>query len=163
MNSLLREVPAKRLARYVAIIAVPYLMTTVAAHWFQVGLNTTSSIEGSLFLIKKYERPGKGDLVAFVPPANRFYHHRWFVKNLVGVPGDVVTADGYDVYIDGKFVATAKPTSRNGLSMMPPPTGAIPPKHFFAGSEHPDGFDSRYGEIGFVHVDRIIGRAYRVF
>jgi conjugal transfer pilin signal peptidase TrbI len=163
MKSWFGDARVRRLACYASIVGGLWLVTHIASHWVLVGWNRTASLPGLLYIVKKYEKPRKGDLVAFFPPANPFYSHTWFVKQLVGEAGDVVTSDGRDVHVSGRYVATAKETSKGGVPLKPPPTGTIPADHFFACTGHPDGFDSRYGDIGFLHVDSIIGRAHRVF
>jgi conjugal transfer pilin signal peptidase TrbI len=162
MRRLENEAAVRRLARYLAVFAALCLLVVVP--WpYKIALNRTDSLPGLLYIIEKGKQPLKGELVAFWPPPNRFYRHSWFVKRVVGVAGDMVTADADNrVFVDGRPVGIAKKQSKAGIPLMAPVLGVIPPQHFFAATRHRDGFDSRYGDIGFVHVDRIIGRAYRI-
>jgi conjugal transfer pilin signal peptidase TrbI len=156
------EAAAGRCARYLAVLAGICLLAVVPSP-YKLALNRSDSLPGLLYVIHKGKQPQKGELVAFWPPPNRFYKHTWFVKRLVGVAGDVVSADlDNQVFVDGRSVGIAKKRSKTGMPLMAPVVGVIPPEHFFAATRHPDGFDSRYGDIGFVHVDRIIGRAHRI-
>ena len=80
-----------------------------------------------------------------------------FGKRVYGMPGDVVTHMGSVVAINGKPVAHMKPLSRSGERLTPGTTGRVPQGCYFVGTPHPDGFDSRYAEIGFVCGKQIIG------
>ena len=50
-----------------------------------------------------------------------------------------------------------KPRTRQGEPLTPGATGVVPAGCLYAGTEHPDGFDSRYAEIGFVCGRQILG------
>ena len=73
------------------------------------------------------------------------------------MPGDVVRHEGKDVFINGKLIARTKPKTRKGVSLTKGPEGVIPRSCYYVGTSHNHGFDSRYGEIGFICAPRIIG------
>jgi conjugal transfer pilin signal peptidase TrbI len=50
-----------------------------------------------------------------------------------------------------------KPRSRDGEVLTPGPVGRIPDGCFYVGTPHPDGFDSRYAEIGFACRKQLLG------
>lgn len=144
------------------------LVLAALAWWFQAhytfGLNVTSSLPYRLFLIHKGEQPDRGQLVAF----------RWrgggpypagatFVKEIAGMPGDVVSRNDRDFLVDGKPVGHAKPLSRQGLPLEPGPTGTLPAGEYYVRSPHPDSLDSRYRLTGWVTQTQIIGRAHAIF
>ena len=157
-----------RLARHLARWSLLYLLCAGAAGWFQLhytlGLNVTSSLPDRLFLIHKGEPPGRGQYVAF----------RWrgggpypagatFVKEIAGMPGDVVSRVDRDFFVAGAPVGRAKPSSRQGLALAPGPTGTLPPGAYYVRSPHPDSLDSRYQLTGWVVQAQIIGRAHALF
>jgi conjugal transfer pilin signal peptidase TrbI len=82
-----------------------------------------------------------------------------FVKMVKGVPGDVVTREGRDYYINGVKVATAKEFSLKGEPLELGPTGIIPAGRYFVWTPHKDSLDSRYGRAGWISQDDVIGRA----
>ena len=80
-----------------------------------------------------------------------------FGKIVYGMPGDVVAHEGAAVTINGAPIGRIKPRTKTGEPLTPGAVGAIPAGCYYAGSPHPDGFDSRYAEIGFVCGRQLIG------
>jgi conjugal transfer pilin signal peptidase TrbI len=126
-------------------------------------INASDSLPNWAFLIQRGAMPARDDYVFFDPPHHplvvRHFGPRpsMFGKVVYGVAGDIVSHDGLQVRINGRTVARMKPMTRFGEPLTPGATGPIPRGCFFAGSPHPDGFDSRYAEIGFVCRKQIIG------
>jgi conjugal transfer pilin signal peptidase TrbI len=126
-------------------------------------INTTESLPNWAFFIDKGRLPQRGDFVVFNPPKTALITAHFgkqpapFAKRALGVPGDLVTRRGNAVLINGETVATLKPRTKRGETLLPGPTGRIPERCYYLGTAHPDGFDSRYAEIGFVCADRIVG------
>lgn len=129
-----------------------------------LGWNETASLPGKVYAVAHQQRPDKGQLAAFYPPPNPYYpREMWFTKIIVGVPGDVISHRGRLVLINGKPVGVARVTDserRRRLSMVK--AQVIPEGFYFVWTPHPRSYDSRYADIGLVHEDRIIGRAYRL-
>ncbi|WP_127476698.1 signal peptidase I [Sulfurivermis fontis] len=137
----------------------------VADNYVAIGPNRTGSLSIKdapiIVVIKDRAIPGRGELVAFTPDHARYYQgYRYWVKRVVGLPGDVVTYAGDTFYVNGKPVATTKPHAKDGRPLTPGPTGALPECRFFVATDHPDGYDSRYSDIGWVSCEQIVGRAY---
>ena len=83
-----------------------------------------------------------------------------FIKRVVGLPGETLEIRDNVVYIDGKPLdepyLTAEAKDHNGDY----PLTEIPAGSFFVmGDNRGNSADSRYG-LGFVPIDRIIGRAF---
>ena len=66
------------------------------------------------------------------------------------------------VSVNGARVAHLKPLSKRGERLVPGPVGRVPPGCYFMGSPHPDGFDSRYADIGWVCGPQIVGTGIAV-
>ncbi len=152
----------KILDRRFWVLSISGLLFWMAvSHFWVLGMNRSESLPYHLVAIHKGEMPERGELVAFYPGATSFYPAGvWFVKYLSGTPGDRVTRRGNVVYVNDREVARLKPAAKNGMPLFPGPTGVIPEGHYFVSTPHPDGFDSRYAEIGFVPQEKIIGKAY---
>lgn len=126
-------------------------------------INTTQSLPNWAFFIDKGKAPRRGDFVVFNPPKTALIVAHFgkdpapFAKRALGMPGDLVSREGAEVRINGEPVAHLKRVTRRGEVLAPGPTGTIPARCFYLGTAHPDGFDSRYGDIGFVCADRIVG------
>jgi conjugal transfer pilin signal peptidase TrbI len=126
-------------------------------------INTSDSLPNWAFFVHKNKNPVRGDLVFFRPPHSPLLTRHFgesvkpFGKYVYGMPGDVVSHDGNRVLVNGRVVASMKPTTRTGETLHHGPIGRIPARCYYVGTPHPDGFDSRYAEIGFVCRDRILG------
>lgn len=132
-----------------------------ATHAFLI--NVSPSLPNWAFVLETKAPPARGSLIFFRPPTSSVLVNNFgtkpmlFGKHVYGVAGDVVTREGRTFFINGKPVATAKPTSRRGEPLALGPVGVIPYGCYFAGTSHKDGFDSRYAIIGWICRDRIVG------
>jgi len=131
-------------------------------------INLSDSLPNFALWINLGEQPQKGEVIVFEPPDTKMLKTHFddpvppFGKRTLGVAGDVVSHKGQNVMINGALVARMKPRTRLGFALTKGPTGVIPEGCFYAGTSHPDGFDSRYGEIGFVCRDKVIGRGVTI-
>lgn len=126
-------------------------------------INATDSLPNWAFFVESGRFPERGDYVIFDPGQDpltvKFFGEKPapFAKIAYGVPGDVVERDGNKVLVNGTPVVRTKPFTRLGDPLALGPTGVVPDRCVFAGTEHKDGFDSRYSAIGFVCSDRLVG------
>ena len=157
---------SRRLVRWSAIaggvIGALWLVGLSLSPWIRIGINVTDSLPGWLFLVVKTERPRQGDFIAFYPPADRRFY-KWdgavFVKVAAGTGGDRVTWIGRTFFINGRPMGTAKTQATTGEPLSTSAAGVIPAGHYFVWTPHPDSYDSRYSDIGWIAPDRVIGRA----
>ncbi|MET0504183.1 MAG: S26 family signal peptidase [Luteibacter sp.] len=158
----------RRWPRWAAIGVLAALMTghsAVAAwqrdHAFMV--NTSESLPNWAFFVEKNAAPRRGQYVFFLPPHTPLLvrhfgeRHGSFGKQVLGLPGDIITHDGPAVLVNSTTVAVMKPRTRTGEVLTPGPTGVVPQGCYYVGTGHKDGFDSRYAEIGFVCRRQILG------
>jgi conjugal transfer pilin signal peptidase TrbI len=133
--------------------------------FFKLGINVTDSLPQKLFIVTKFDHSlHKGDYVSFRWHGAKPYPKGVeFVKIVRGVPGDVVSFEGRNVFINGEFVATAKEFSKGHEPLALGPAGVIPPGKFFAFATHPDSLDSRYALTGWIDESAVLGRAYVLF
>lgn len=127
--------------------------------------NITDSLSGHVYLVVTVHKAERGQLVHFIPPSNPIYPAEMrFTKYRVGLPGDVITHKGREMFINGVSLGKAVEATRYGgrpLAMIP--DGLIPQGYSFVWTPHPRSYDSRYAEIGLIADAQIIGRAYRLF
>jgi conjugal transfer pilin signal peptidase TrbI len=64
------------------------------------------------------------------------------------------------VFINGKYVATAKEQSKQGIPLTVIANQVIPDKHYFGAVKHKDSYDSRYQELGLIDEKDLIGISY---
>ena len=126
-------------------------------------INASPSLPNWAFWLDKNAPIKRGTLLFFEPPPSELVakhfgrHPQLFGKRVLGVPGDRVSHQGPDVFINGRKVATRLLATRLGIVLSKGPAGTIPPGCYYAGSAHPRGLDSRYGAIGFVCERQIFG------
>lgn len=148
-------------------------------------INRSPSLPNWAYIVETGKIPKRGDVAFFVPPRGPIVEKHFgkvpsaFGKIVYGVPGDEIVHRGARVFVrfgpsDNKRtnprsvargevqVAFIKPRSSVGEVLRPGPTGVIPNDCFYMGSRHPDGFDSRYGDIGFVCKRQLVGVADKV-
>lgn len=144
---------------------MPFLLVLALWPWVRPVLDATGSLGGGLFVVIVGDTSlSTGELVAFHPPANRFFaDDETFIKVVGGVSGDVIRREGRSLYNGSQALGTAKPFSRQGEPLQPFDGGRVPEGAYYVYSEHVDAFDSRYVDIGFVGKEQIIGKAYRIF
>ncbi|MGE4404358.1 S26 family signal peptidase [Pseudomonas sp.] len=145
----------------VGALALQSLSSWSSSHALMI--NESESLPNWAFFVEAGRFPERGEYVIFNPGRDALVtkyfgdHPSAFAKIALGVPGDVVSRNGSDVLVNGHKVARLKPLTRRGDRLEVGPVGTIPKGCVFAGTDHKDGFDSRYAAIGFVCRDRIAG------
>lgn len=141
--------------------AVTSLQKWSETHAFMV--NATDSLPNWAFLVETGRFPARGDYVIFHPGHDAVTEKYFgaqpepFAKVAYGLPGDVVTREGRDVFVNGTRIAATKPLTKRGDPLTEGPLGVVPEGCVFVATHHKDGFDSRYAHIGFVCRDRLVG------
>jgi conjugal transfer pilin signal peptidase TrbI len=132
---------------------------------FKVGINVTESLPQKVFIVTKFNHHvERGDYMSFVWHGTAHYRKGFnFVKIVRGVPGDTVSFIGRDVYVNGQFVAQAKPKSLKGEPLELGPSGVIPLGKYFVYATNKDSLDSRYALTGWIDEKNIIGKAYGLY
>ena len=157
----------KKLAA-IGALAVGALALQSLSHWgssHALMINESESLPNWAFLVEAGRFPARGDYVIFNPGRDplviKYFgeHPSAFAKVAYGIPGDVVSRNGSDVLVNSHKVARLKPLTRRGDPLEAGPVGTVPHNCVFAGTDHKDGFDSRYAHIGFVCTDRLVGIA----
>ena len=145
-----------------------YLLVSSVAFAFHaryaIGLNVTASLPYRLFVIDKGDHPARSQYVAFRWPGGGPYAKgATFVKQIVGLPGDVVTQVNRSFFVNGQSMGLAKPMSQSGQALALGPTGTLLSGRYYVRAPHPDSLDSRYALLGWISESHIIGRAYVLF
>lgn len=138
---------------------------------FSVGMRTSvigDSMEPALHngqeilmnrIIYRISTPKRGDVVVFLPNGNQNTH--FYVKRVVGLPGETVQIREGSIYIDGAlleendlFDKIADPgIAQNELHLESD-------EFFVLGDNRNSSEDSRSGNIGAVKKDTITGKAW---
>lgn len=109
--------------------------------------------------IYKLFQPGRGDIIAFLPNGNQNSHY--YLKRVVGLPGERIQIIGGYVYIDGELLDEGDiydKISDPGIAENEVILGSD--EYFVLGDNRNSSEDSRSGNIGPVKKETIAGKAW---
>lgn len=160
-----RSATARRLALLAGLGAAAFGLTALSgfASSHALMINVSPSLPFWAIWTSRDEPTQRGDIILFTPPASPLLQKHFgtrpqpFGKIVSGMPGDLVTREDRTFHVNGRPVATAKLKSRLGEPLALGPTGKVPENCYFVTTPHKDGFDSRYGAIGWICRERILG------
>jgi len=163
-KSLVSRIP-KRLVLWGGLAAAAMSISSLSAFARDHALmiNVSPSLPYWAIWLERGTMPERGEIIVFDPPPSALLDAHFgkepkpFSKKVLGVAGDRVSEKERTYFINGKPVAKAKPHSRNGENLALGPTGTIPRGCYYVGTDHVDGFDSRYGAIGWICRPRVLG------
>lgn len=141
----------------IALTALVTLNTAAFLRWNYL----TESLPHTLYLVLPYDRsPQRGQYYVFdFHGAGPYPAGVHFLKQVIGVPGDMIAVRGRQVFVNGLPAGTAKEFARSGFPLQTIRPGVIPPGYYYVYATHQDSFDSRYEQVGLVHESRFIGKA----
>jgi type IV secretory pathway protease traF-like protein len=128
---------------------------------YQLAINVTDSLPGTIFLIDKKDKVvSRGRYVAFAwKSAAPVPDGVTVIKRVAGIEGDQVTVINRTVFINAQKVGIAKTHSRTGEPLTVISEAIIPFGYFYATADHQDSFDSRYAKPGLISTSAVRGRA----
>lgn len=163
MKSIKKELGAW-LIYILIIIGLSYLVITFVGQRTQVSgssMETTLSNGDQLIVDKisyRFRDPKRYDIVVF---PYKYEKNTYYIKRIIGLPGETVQiVDGY-VYIDGK-----KLDEHYGNEVMENPGLAAEPvelgsdEYFVLGDNRNNSQDSRAANVGVIHKKDLLGRAW---
>lgn len=115
---------------------------------------------GQFVLVNKiaylFHAPERGDVIVFHEPDNP---SRDLIKRVIGLPGDKITLDGTNIWVNGTQLDEPYITEKYNPGAN---TITVPPKDYFVlGDNRPISEDSRF--FGVVPKDNIVGKAAFVY
>lgn len=111
--------------------------------------------------VYKLSDPKRNDIIVFYPNGNKKSH--FYVKRVIGVPGDTVQIKDRDIYINGKLLhenITADEIEDAGLAKDK--IKLSEDEFFVLGDNRNNSEDSRYANIGNIKKEYIVGKAWFV-
>ncbi len=153
------------LVRYVLIYIALLLGYWAFSMKYEININLSHSLGGTVYLVEKGALPSRNDYAAFYYPGDFIYpRHARFLKRVVGVAGDTVESRGHQFFVNGKPVGIALPVTSDGKPIEKNDfKGVIPAGHYYMQGDHAKSLDSRYKVVGLVTDQMLIGRGYRLF
>lgn len=149
----------------IAVILLAFiLVSTFGIRTNVVGQAMSDTLENGdeVFINKLVKNPKKGDVIVFLPNGNEKSHY--YIRRVIGVPGDTIQITDGAVYINGELynekidVAAMEDA---GIAEQKIEIGED--EYFVLGDNRNNSEDSRYANIGNIKKEYIIGGAwYRV-
>ena len=128
-------------------------------------MDTTLSDGQNLIMDKlsyRFHEPERYDIVIF-PGPEEYGEHPYYIKRVIGLPGETVQIKKGKVYINGKRLKSdiygiTKYIDEPGIAEESLELGKD--EYFCLGDNRPVSYDSRYEEVGPVHRSEIIGKVW---
>ena len=164
----LNIVVIKEILSWIFWIFASMLLAVVTV--FCVGMKTSvigPSMEPSLYngqeiflnrLIYKVASPREGDVIVFLPNGNEKSHY--YVKRVVGVPGDTLYIKNGILYVNDEAVEQYFNDRIVEPGLLESEVMLEEDEYFVIGDNCNNSEDSRSGNIGGVKKDNIIGKAW---
>ncbi len=163
-KSTIREIFSVLFYCFAAVLLAFVLVFSVGMKVSVIGLSMEPALyNGQEVLINRFvyrvSAPQRGDIVAFLPNGNENVHY--YLKRVVGLPGETVQIkEGY-VYIDGILLAEDENYDKMadaGIAEAEIKLGND--EYFVLGDNRNNSEDSRSGNIGPVKKDTIAGKVW---
>ena len=148
----------------VVVVAASYLIVTFVGQRTEVSgssMETTLSTGDQLIVDKisyRFRDPKRYDIVVF---PYRYEENRYHIKRIIGLPGETVQIVDGMVYINGSPL-----NEHYGNEVIEDPGSAAEPitlgddEYFVLGDNRNNSQDSRASNVGLIHRDELLGRAW---
>ena len=163
MKEIIKEL-AGWLLYIVLIIALTWIVVTFVGQRTEVSgssMETTLSDKDQLIVDKmtyRFRDPKRYDIVVF---PYQYQDNAYYIKRIIGLPGETVQILSGMVYIDGMRL-----DEHYGNEVMENPGIAEEPltlgedEYFVLGDNRNNSSDSRASDVGLIHRKDLIGRAW---
>lgn len=163
MKEIIKEL-AGWLLYIVLIIALTWIVVTFVGRRTEVSgssMETTLSDKDQLIVDKmtyRFRDPKRYDIVVF---PYQYQDNTYYIKRIIGLPGETVQILSGMVYIDGMRL-----DEHYGNEIMENPGIAEEPltlgedEYFVLGDNRNNSSDSRASDVGLIHRKDLIGRAW---
>ncbi len=152
-------------------IAVVCLTAFVAVWYFGQRVSTVGDSmrpvlkNGDVVLVNRIvynaSRPKRGDIIVFKPKGNENSHY--YVKRVIGLPGETVEIIENHVYINGeKLSEDYETTGISDVGVLTEEMRLAPDEYFVLGDDRENSEDSRSADVGNVKREYIYGKAWFV-
>ena len=120
--------------------------------------------DGSQILVNRFiyniKSPKAGDVVVFLPNGNEKSHY--YVKRVIGVPGDKVQIKNGLLYVNGELYDLEDTETIKNAGVAEEEITVGEDEYFVLGDNRNSSEDSRYANIGNIKKDDIKGKAWYI-
>lgn len=110
-------------------------------------------------VIYRLSSPKRGDVIVFLPNGNQNSHY--YVKRVIGLPGETIHIQDGNVYVDGVMLEEDEAIDKIMDAGIAQNELTLELDEFFVlGDNRNSSEDSRSGNIGAVKKDTIVGKAW---
>ena len=140
-----------------------FVITYVGQRTYVSGSSMENTLsDGDNLIVDKityrFSAPKRYDVIVF---PFRYQKNVYYIKRVIGLPGETVQIKNGDIYIDGEILYESygrEVMKHAGLAAEPITLGED--EYFVLGDNRNDSTDSRDPNVGVIHRDEIIGRAW---
>ena len=161
----------KEIFSWIIEIAIVLMMAFVLVYFIGmrtsvVGQSMSETLEnGGQILVNRFMYkvigPKANDVIVFLPNGNEKSHY--YVKRVIGVPGDTVQIKNGRIYVNGtEFTEKVDVASIEDAGLAADAVTLGDDEYFVLGDNRNNSEDSRYANIGNIKREYIIGKAWFV-
>lgn len=159
----------KEIVTWVVQIAAVIFMAYVSVSCFGVRSNVVGQAmsetleNGDQVLINKFvyvvSDPKAGDVIVFLPNGNEKSHY--YVRRVIGVPGDKIQIKDGSVYVNGqRYNEKTEVATMEEAGIANEEITLGDNEYFVLGDNRNNSEDSRYANIGNIKREYIVGQAW---
>lgn len=161
----------KEIFSWIIEIAIVLMMAFVLVYFIGmrtsvVGQSMSETLEnGDQILVNRFMYkmigPKANDVIVFLPNGNEKSHY--YVKRVIGVPGDTVQIKDGRIYVNGtEFTEKVDVAAIEDAGLAADAVTLGDDEYFVLGDNRNNSEDSRYANIGNIKREYIIGKAWFV-
>ena len=165
-TGLLREIAIWTSEIFLTIAAVVILVSFFGFRVSVVGPSMSPTLENgekilvNRFIYKLFD-PKQNDLVVFLPNGNEKSHY--YIKRVIGVPGDTVQIKDGAVYVNGEALVEQVNVSAIENALLAEEEITVgEDEYFLLGDNRNNSEDSRYASIGNVKKEHIVWKPWLI-
>ena len=105
--------------------------------------------------------PKRGDVIVFKPNGNK--NSPYYIKRVIGLPGETVQINNGKVYINGSILSDDVSTDTKEAGIVATEITLDTDEYFVLGDNRNNSEDSRFKDVDFVPLKLVKGRALFCF
>lgn len=163
---LLKEIITWSVEIAIVLVMAFVLVYFVGLRTSVVGSSMSNTLEaGDEILVNRFvykvTAPKRGDVIVFLPNGNKKSHY--YVKRVIGVPGDTIQIKNGILYVNGEeYKETPERDKMDEAGLAKEEITVGEDEYFVLGDNRNNSEDSRYANIGNVKREYIIGKVWLI-